>query len=50
MATELVCLGIWAPAPKVSGTRHVRRLYKPVKLYTKVKCFCRKHGRGNCLV
>ena len=50
MATELVCLGIWAPAPEVSGTRLARRLYKPVKLCTEVKCFYRKHGRGNCLV
>ena len=50
MATELVCLGIWTSAPKVSGTRHAHRLYKLVKLCTKVKSFQRKHGRGNCLV
>ena len=39
MATELVCLGIWTSAPKVSGTRHAHRLYKLVKLCTKVKSF-----------
>jgi hypothetical protein len=37
MATDLVFLAKWAPAPEVSGKRLA---LKPVKLCTKVKCFC----------